>query len=560
MSSGDIPRSRGAQFLFLARPFWLSPRAWPSWILLLFALAGVIATAFMVGELSQTNREFFDAIQNRDAPAFRQAAWMTIILAALVGLANITQIWSRQSADVRWRQHMTERWVGAWMSDDVPYRLERERTIDNADQRLTDDIKLLTGSSLELFVSFLEMLGLAAVFGWILWNNAGPASFSFGGTEITIPGYLFWSAIAWGLLITGATHLAGFKLARLTVEQQKVDADFRFALAQARENAEQIALSKGAPVERSRFLRLFGPIWKNWGKWVFENIKLNYVTYSLLSLASSIPAILAAPLLLSGEMSFGVLMQSTSAFLSVSFQVAWIAQNYPKLVILSAVIQRLIGLQRALETPAVGGISARAARDGNFKTDALALALPDGRPLVNVGRIEVGSGERVLIRGSSGVGKSTLLRAIAGIWPYGSGTIEMAENARLMIIPQKSYIPDGALKEAVVYPLDAATVSDEVCQQALRDCNLPELADRLHESDRWGHRLSGGEQQRLAFARALIFKPDVLFMDESTSALDETMEAQLYEMLQQRLPNCAMVSVAHRTSLDRFHARQVTVG
>jgi putative ATP-binding cassette transporter len=251
--------------------------------------------------------------------------------------------------------------------------------------------------------------------------------------------------------------------------------------------------------------------------------------------------------------------QDVQAFASTAGAVAWFANSYSDLFNLSAVVQRLTGMNAAIDQPAPEGIRVDAASSDTVQGQGIALSLPEGQPLVTVGALAFAPGERWLIRGPSGCGKSTLLRAIAGLWPFGKGLISIPQTARLMFMPQKNYLPDGSLKEALTYPAAAVTLDDAVCAQVLEDCRLPRLADKLQESAKWGQRLSPGEQQRLAFARALLYKPDFLFMDESSSALDNDTEAHLYRLLIERLPHCTVVSVAHRTTLEAYHDQQINL-
>ncbi len=555
----SIGSSAFSAFRNLTTAFWASRRARGAWLLIALALLSIVLTSYFVDIMSGNNATFYDTLQTRNMAGFQAAAVQIIWVICAIALFNVMQMLAQQLCEIRWREFLTDRLIGGWMKGDVAYRIERDQLLDNPDQRLTDDIKQFANLMLDLGVGFLSTAGLLFVLGRVLWNNATVLSFTIAGWHLSIPGGLFWGAVTWGMLVNLITHLAGRKLAVVTFEQQKVDADYRFALAKARESAEEIALLNGADVERGRFAHLWGAIRTNWGFLVIQNIKLNFVMYMSMSAASLVPAFLLAPQMIAGKIGFGILMQSTAAFGSVAMNISWFSQSYSKLVVLFAVVKRLAALETAIEKePEAGGIAVSRSMSGALSVRSLNLKRPSGASMFTLDSLDVTPGDRLMLRGPSGVGKSTFLRAIAGIWPYGTGAISLPAG-RMMILPQKSYVPFGSLKEALVYPQAVEMVSDNECQAALTDCCLPDLVDRLHDIDRWGHRLSVGEQQRIAFARALLFKPDWLFLDEATSALDEKTEATLYMLITERAPHCTLISVAHRTTLDRFHHRTLTI-
>jgi len=280
---------------------------------------------------------------------------------------------------------------------------------------------------------------------------------------------------------------------------------------------------------------------------------MNTVQKLMNTVMALIPIYALAPKIFAGEATLGTMMQSQAAFLTVAAGISWFSTSYEKLVLWSSVTRRLIGLNRSIDEGEVQEIRLQASGDGRVSVRDLILRLPNGQQLAQIGDWQFGGGQRWIVRGPSGVGKSTLLRAVSGIWPHGDGAIALPEHGRMLFLPQKSYIPTGTLKEALCYPASAADHDDEACRSTLRDSKLPQLADQLDQVSRWQHRLSGGEQQRLAIARALLAKPDFLFMDEATSALDEDTEAALYELLASRLKSTTIVSVAHHSALKKYH-------
>ncbi len=543
----------------LTTPFWTSRRARGAWLFMALALVSLTLTSIFVNIMSENNATFYDTLQKRDMPGFQAATLQIIWVICAIALFNVMQNLAQQLCEIRWREFLTDRLVGGWMTGDVAYRIERDQLLDNPDQRLTDDIKQYANLMLDLGIGFLSTAALLFVLGRVLWNNATVLNFTIAGWHLSIPGGMFWGAVTWGMLVNVITHLVGRKLAVVTFEQQKVDADYRFALAKARESSEEIALLNGADVERRRFAHLWGAIRTNWGYLVIQNIKLNFVMYMSMSAASLVPAFLLAPQMIAGKIGFGILMQSTAAFGGVAINISWFSQSYAKLVVLFAVVKRLAALETTIEKePEAGGIKISHGNVGSLSVRSLDLKRPGGASMFMLESLDIAPGDRLMLRGPSGVGKSTFLRAVAGIWPYGTGAINLPAG-RMMILPQKSYVPFGTLKEALVYPQAVDMVSDVECRAALSECRLPDLVDRLHDVDRWGHRLSVGEQQRIAFARALLFKPDWLFLDEATSALDEETEAKLYTLITERIAKCAIITVAHRTTLDRFHDRTLTI-
>ena len=552
-------RSITARTFGLAAPYWLRStdrlRGWAFGVALLLSVALITGLSY---ELTALQKTFFDALEKRQSAAFTTAITSFFIGVAALVATMVARAWMEQALEMRWRTHLTATTLGRWLDGTTFYRMERDRVCDNPDQRLSEDTTEYVRLMIKLGLGFIGNLGTLATMGYLLWQGAGPVTFNVGGSVVTVPGYLFWVAIGWGSLQTVVTHLAGHRLATATVEQQSVEANFRFALARVRDSAEQIALYRGNGNEQRRLDGLFGDIRRNWAELMRQNVYLNMASGGFSAVSLAVPILAMAPHVLAGEISLGTMMQDVAAFTATAGAIAWLALSYRDLFQLSARVQRLAAMNSAIDQPPPTGIEVqRDAASPVVRADAVKLGVPGGRVLTEVDGVAFAPGERWMVRGPSGCGKSTLLRAIAGLWPFTAGRITLPGAAKMMFVPQKSYLPEAPLAEVLAYPEPPDSRGRDRLERALAECRLPHLVARLDEVARWSHQLSPGEQQRLAFAQVLLNEPDVLFMDEATSALDNDTEAHLMSLLIERLPGCTVVSVAHRNTLEVFHDRQL---
>jgi putative ATP-binding cassette transporter len=397
----------------------------------------------------------------------------------------------------------------------------------------------------------------------ILWGLSAAAPLHVFGSDWTIPGYLVWAALIYAIAGTLLTHLIGWPLIQLNFNQQRYEADFRFNLVRVRENSEQIALLDGEPAETGRLLTRFGRVVDNFLLIMTRTKKLTFFTAGYQQISIVFPYVVVSPAYFAGTMQLGGLMQTASAFNSVQTSLSFFITVYRQLAEWRAVIQRLAGFQlgaaaarAAAVSPPVVEVVAGAGKA--VEMGDVAIDLPDGKPLISVGGISIPAGDRVLVTGPSGAGKSTLFRTIAGIWPFGRGRIVVPKQAQLMMLPQRPYFPVGTLAAAVAYPAEAGAFTHKKIIEALRVVGLPALVERLDEEAHWNRMLSLGEQQRLGIARAVLQKPDFLFLDEATASLDEASEAALYRLLQDRLPAATIVSIGHRSTLNAFHRRRLS--
>jgi putative ATP-binding cassette transporter len=515
-------------------------------------------------QFNKWNNAFFTALQEKNQSAFLgQLVRVSWLLAVFIVLA-VYQTYLNQMLEIRWRRWLTNRYLAAWLADATYYRLQLvSRETDNPDQRIAEDVHLLASQTLGLFAWGLRAAVTLVTFVAILWGLSGTMSFSVLGVSITVPGYMVWAAVLYAIAGTWLTDWIGRPLVRLNFDRQRYEADFRFNLVRFRENTEGVALYRGEADELRGFGQRFEAVVRNWWDIMRRQKRLTSFTSGYSQLAWIVPSVVAAPRYFRGELGLGGLMQTTSAFQQVQDSLSFFVQSYKEVASWRAVVARLAGFERALERVRIEAERAPGVRrvesgGSHLAVDRVDLDLPDGTPLVADITLSIVPGDTVLLGGASGSGKSTLFRAIAGIWPFGRGEIRTASGARTLFLPQRPYLPIGTLREVVSYPV-AGVVDDAALCEALDAVELGHLGARLDEAAHWALQLSPGEQQRIAFARALVQKPEWLFLDEATAAVDEATEARLYTMLRERLPGTTVFSVGHRATLRPFHARFLVV-
>ncbi len=517
--------------------------------------------------LSFFGRDWFNAIQTKDEAAFWSLLYTVFLFWVTIYIASaIVEIVVQAMLTIRWRRYLTNHYVSNWLDGAAHYRISlKGGAADNPDQRIAEDVNRFidggqVGSGVYSYsIILISTLSNLVSFSIILWGLS--SDFKIPGTEIAVPGILFWVALIYSLIGTFITHLIGRALTRLSFLRQRYEADFRFSLARLREYSEQVALLKGETIERLGAMARFAKIYDNFVDLMRVRKKLTAFTAFYGQISPFIPYIVAAPFYFSGKIALGVLTQTAGAFGRVEAALNFFVTYYSSLAEFRAVLDRLSGFDQSIaraqalqkEKPLVFS----GPPQGALGISGLSLSLPDGRALLAPSSITLAPREAVLLNGPSGSGKSTLFRAISGIWPLGDGRVEIPAGAKIMLLPQKPYIPIGSLRDAVTYPSAAADYSDESIRAALQNALLGGLAARLDEEDNWQQRLSGGEQQRLAVARAFLAKPDWLFLDEATASLDEASEAAIYKSLAGHLPEATIVSIGHRSTLAAFHKRRL---
>jgi len=550
----------------LAAPYFKSEEKWKARGMLAAIVALNLGYVYVAVLGNQWYGRFYDALQNKDAGIF----WREIGVFGWIAFANIAvqviKFYVTQLLQVRWRAWMTRSYMSRWLADKTFYHLELARyrtenghTPDNPDQRIQEDMQLFTDYTMTLSMGLLNAVVTLASFVGILWGLSGNFDFSIGGTTYHLAGSMVWLALAYCIVGTVITHYIGRPLIGLNFRQQRFEADFRHHLVRVREYSEAIALDNGEPVEHRQLDTRFSSVLRNYLQLIKQQKNLVGFTSFFGQAAVIFPFIVAAPRFFSGAIQLGQLMQVSSAFGKVQDALSWFVDNYDRVAVWRATTDRLTSFDDAMRAHAAMAKTSNRVPAADVRSDDLTLALPDGATLLSHAALRVAPGDTVLLQGPSGSGKSTLFRAFAGVWPFARGDIGVPDNA--MFIPQRPYVPDGSLRDALAYPNDAAAYSDEALRQALIDALLPGLADRLDDRDAWSQKLSGGEQQRLAIARVLLRKPAWLFADEATSALDADSEATLYKRLSAMVQAAggAMVSIAHRPSVGDHHERRWTL-
>jgi putative ATP-binding cassette transporter len=547
----------------LAAPYFRSEDKWAGRGLLAVVIAIELAIVTINVLLNQWNSRFYNALQERNWDTFVSELIYFSVLAALFIALAVYQIYLNQWLQIRWRRWLTQRYLGSWLTGANHYRMQLTGdAADNPDQRLTEDVNQFVESTLTIGLGLLNSVVTLGSFVVILWGLSAAAPLQIGGKDVSFPGYLVWGALIYAIFGTLLTHWIGKPLVALNFTKQRVEADFRFNLVRVRENAEQIALLRGEDAERERLTERFGRVVENWMQIMSRTKRLTAFTASYGQAAVVFPFILVAPAYFGEKMQLGGMMQTASAFDSVRTALSFFVTAYRSLAEWRAVVARLDGFEASIDK--ARDLAARddtvrvtPADGGTLAIKDLTVQLPDGRPLVTADGFAVKAGEHVLVTGPSGSGKSTLFRAIAGIWPFGKGEIAVPANTKLMMLPQRPYFPVGSLHGAIAYPSSENAFSAEQVRDALNAVGLPALASRLDEQGHWNRTLSLGEQQRLGLARALLQKPQILFLDEATASLDEPSEAALYQLVQKQLPETTIVSIGHRTTLHAFHTRNV---
>jgi vitamin B12/bleomycin/antimicrobial peptide transport system ATP-binding/permease protein len=565
MAETDLDIPQRAPFLrklwALTSPYFRSSE-WPvACGLLMVIIAMSLGLVFLNVLFNYWNNDFYNALQNKDEPAFWHQMLKFFYIAIPYIVVAVYANYLQQMLQIRWREWMTDRLLRHWLEKQNYYRLQLQPGVaDNPEQRIEQDVNLFTTSTLDLTLGLLNSVVTLASFVTILWTLSGPLAFTLGGHAVTLPGYMVWVAIVYAAVGSGLTYLIGRPLIATNFQLQRSNATFRFGMSRLRENAESVAFYRGEESERTALMFLFDSIWGYWWRLMRQQKRLNWFVIFYGQFANIFPFFVAAPRYFSGAIQLGGLMQISSAFGSVQGALSWFVNAFSSIAEWKATVDRLIGFVDSLERIGAtkSGIAVAASADPELAADHVDITLPDGRPLIRDLSARVGPGDRLLVTGPSGSGKTTLFRALAGLWPFGGGRVGVPPG-RALFLPQRPYLPIGTLRHAIAYPGRAGDFDNRALEEALSAVNLSHLKTRLDESANWSMELSLGEQQRLAVARAILLKPDWLYLDEATAALDAANEQRIYQLLADRLPNSTVLSIAHRPEVARFHQQRLEI-
>ncbi|NZD49195.1 ABC transporter ATP-binding protein/permease [Rhizobium leguminosarum] len=560
---------------YLLKRFWISARrywgrggdkfAWPFSIGLL-ALIGM-NVGFQYG-INLWNRGIFDAIERHDAGTvyFLSAVFVPLVLGT-VAIVTI-QVAVRMMIQRRWRSWLTTSVIARWLANGRYYQLNLiGGDHKNPEARISEDLRIATEAPVDFIAGVISAFLAASTFIVVLWTIGGALTLPIAGFTVTIPGFLVVTAVLYAAITSTSMAVIGRYFVHVSEAKNQAEAEFRYTLTHVRENGESIALLGGEEEERNDLDKTFANVLRQWALLARQHMRTTLVSHGSMLIAPVVPVLLCAPKFLEGSMSLGQVMQAASAFAIVQGAFGWLVDNYPRLADWNACARRIAslmmsldGLERAEQSDSLGRIKhGETEGEAMLSLNDLSVSLDDGTAVVTETRVEIEPGERVLVSGESGSGKSTLVRAIAGLWPWGGGSVNFHADRQLFMLPQRSYIPSGTLRRAVAYPGAADTWPLDEIKSALDKVGLDYLNDKIEEDAPWDQTLSGGEKQRLAFARLLLHQPDIIVLDEATAALDEKSQDKMMQMVIDELPEVTILSVAHRAELEVFHSRKITL-
>lgn len=556
------------RFWISARGFWGTGGGRLSRVLSvgLFGLI-ILQISFQYG-INVWNRAIFDAIEKKDASTVFYLTGVFFPLAIGSVAVGVVQVYTRMNIQRRWRAWLTNSVVSRWLANGRYYQLNLvDGDHQNPEYRIAEDLRVATDAPVDFAAGVTQAFLSATTFIVVLWTIGGALTLSVGGSTVTIPGFLVIAAVLYAAIASSSMAIIGRNFVSVSEGKNQAEAEYRYALTRVRENGESIALLGGEEEERSGIDRSLGNVLRQWARLCGQHMRTTVVSQGSSLIAPVIPILLCAPKFLDGSMSLGQVMQAASAFTIVQAAFGWLVDNYPRLAEWNAGARRIAslmmsldGLERAETGDGINRIQrGETEGDAMLRLNELSVTLNDGTAVVGESEVLIGPGERVLVAGESGTGKSTLVRAIAGLWPWGGGSVDFHPDRRIFMLPQKPYVPSGTLRRAIAYPGAADDWTVETMAETLEKVGLAHLNEKIEEDAPWDQTLSGGEKQRLAFARLLLHRPDIIVLDEATSALDATGQDKMMQLLQDELKEATVISVAHRAELEEFHSRKITL-
>ena len=556
------------RFWISARGFWGNNGDRMAWVFSIGLLVLIVTNVGFQYGINVWNRAIFDGIEKRDSAAvlYLTAVFFPLAIGSVV--LGVAQVFARMGIQRRWRAWLTSSVVTRWLTNGRYYQLNLvSGDHKNPEYRIAEDLRIATDSPVDFMAGVSSAFLSAATFIVVLWTIGGALTVTIAGSAITIPGFLVIAAVIYAAIASGSIMTIGRHFVQVSEDKNQAEAEYRYALTRVRENGESIALLGGEEEERDGIDKTFANVLRHWARLAGQHMRTTLVSQGSSLIAPVVPVLLCAPKFLDGSMTLGQVMQAASAFTIVQNAFGWLVDNYPRLADWNACARRIAslmmsldGLERAERGDGIGRIKrGETGEEAMLSLKDLSVTLDDGTAVVGETEVVIEPGERLLVAGESGTGKSTLVRAIAGLWPWGGGSVNFHPDRRLFMLPQKPYIPSGTLRRAVAYPGAAEDWTLDQIGEALHKVGLDHLKDKIEEDAPWDQTLSGGEKQRLAFARLLLHRPDIVVLDEATSALDEKSQDKMMEIVTSELPKATIVSVAHRVELEAFHSRKIVL-
>ena len=556
-----------ARFWRSARGFWGPHGDRLAWLLTGTILLTVLLYLAASYGMNVWNRAIFDALERHDGGTVLYLSLIYVPLLVASVAVMLLQVYARMTTQRRWRAWLINHLLDRWLKNGRYYQLNLVGgDHQNPEYRIADDVRVATESPVEFATGLLTAVLSAVTFILVLWTIGGALTFTIDGATITIPGFLVVAAMIYAVLASGSMVFIGRRFITVSENKNQAEAEYRYVLTRLRENGESIAVLGGEEEERNAVDGSLTNVLRRWRQICFQTVRTTIVSQTSGYIAPVLPIILCAPKFLNGTMTLGQVMQAASAFTIVQAAFNWLVDNYPRLADWTASARRvaslmvsLDALERAEKGEGVNRIERTEGAGAALRLSDLSVTLDTGKAVVKDAEVDIMPGERILVAGESGTGKSTLVRAISGLWPWGEGNVQVASGAKMFLMPQRAYVPVGTLRRAATYPEPANSKGIEEVTEALKRVGLKHLIDRLEEEAPWDQTLSGGEKQRLAFARILLHRPDIVVLDEATSALDPDSQDKLMELLTTELDATTIVSVGHRPELEAFHSRKIVL-